>query len=124
MVFAGNDEYFEGEGVLKVAVPEEGTAGWVDGTQLVKGAKNRDNSLIFMDWWMGSEWNQDRLWNEMFFASCNKVTTERILDAGGAGAATMQTLQGDQPELATQIAFQRPPDDPSAWASAYDQALA
>jgi spermidine/putrescine transport system substrate-binding protein len=124
VVFAGNDEYFGGEEVIKVAVPEEGTVGWVDGMQLVKGAKNRDNAFVFMDWWMGSEWNQDRLWNEMFFASCNKVTTERILANGGQGAKTMTTLQGDQPELATQIAFQRPPDDPSAWAAAYDQAMA
>lgn len=123
VVFAANDEYFDGEDVIKVAVPDEGTVGWVDGMQLVKGAKNRENAIIFMDWWMGSVWNQDRLWNEMFFASCNKVTTERILEEGGEGAEIMKTLEGDKPELATSIAFQRPPDDPSAWAAAYDQAM-
>lgn len=124
VVFAANNEYFDGEEIIKVAVPEEGTVGWVDGMQLVKGAKNRENAFVFMDWWMGSEWNQDRLWNEMFFASCNRVTVERVLEQGGEGAEIMTTLQGDQPELAKEIAFVRPPDDPSAWAAAYDKAMA
>jgi len=51
-------------------------------------------------------------------------TVERILEQGGEGADIMTTLQGDQPELAKEIAFVRPPDDPSAWAAAYDKAMA
>lgn len=119
-----NVRFANGEELVKAAVPVEGTLGWIDGPQLVKGAKNRASALAFIDWFGGNVENQDYLWNQNFYSQCSKTSTDRVLAAGGEGAAVAKSLGSDRPELAKQILFQAQPDKPEAWASAYDQAMA
>ena len=38
-----------GKHVAEIKLPKEGALGWVDGPQLVKNAKNRDNAIKFID---------------------------------------------------------------------------
>lgn len=119
-----NTRFAAGKDVVKAEVPVEGTLGWIDGPQLVKGAKNRDNALKFFDWFGGNVEIQDYLWNQNFYAQCSKTSTERVLAAGGENATVARSIGADRPELAKQILFQAQPEDPDAWATAYDEAMA
>jgi spermidine/putrescine transport system substrate-binding protein len=110
--------------VAKSVVPKEGTLGWVDGPQLVKGAKNRENALKFLDWWGGNQELLTYLWKAYRFAQANQHQVESIIAGGGADAAFLRGVEGNKPELAKAIEFQRPPDDPKLWAAAYDKVLA
>jgi spermidine/putrescine transport system substrate-binding protein len=110
--------------VAKSVVPKQGTLGWVDGPQLVKGAKNRKNALKFLEFWGSNQELLTYLWKAYRFAQTNQHQVESIIKGGGADAAFLLGIQGNQPELATKIEFQRPPDNPQLWSAAYDQVLA
>lgn len=114
-----------GKEVAQIQLPQEGALGWVDGPQLVKGAKNRDNAIKFIEFLTGDPGMQDWLWQQNVYGMCSQVTSTRIL----AGAATMnpdvyRSLGGDKPELAKTLVFQGPPDNPAEWTAAYDNVLA
>jgi spermidine/putrescine transport system substrate-binding protein len=113
-----------GKDIAKSVVPKEGTLGWVDGPHLVSGAKNSKNALKFLDWWGSSQKLLDYLWDAYRFAQCNQKQVEKIIAGGGADAEFLTGIQGNKPQLAEQITFQRPPDDPKAWAAAYDKVSA
>jgi spermidine/putrescine transport system substrate-binding protein len=113
-----------GHTVAKSVIPKEGTLGWIDGPMLVKGAKNRVNALKFIDWWGSNQALLTYLWKSYRFAQCNAHQVERIVHGGGADAKFLLGIKGNQPQLATEIEFQRPPDNPSLWAAAYDRVLA
>jgi spermidine/putrescine transport system substrate-binding protein len=124
VAFRSNTRFANGKTVVKAEVPSEGTLGWIDGPQLVKGAKNRDNALAFMNFFSGNVDNQKFLWTQSYFSQCSKVSTERTIAAGGQDADVAKSLGADHPELAKQIVFQAQPDHADAWAAAYDQAMA
>jgi spermidine/putrescine transport system substrate-binding protein len=113
-----------GKSVAKSVVPEQGTLGWVDGPQLVKGAKNRKNALKFLEFWGSNQALLTYLWKQYRFAQANQHQVESIIKAGGADAAFLKGIEGDKPQLATEIEFQRPPDNPKLWAAAYDKVSA
>jgi len=113
-----------GKSIAKSVVPKEGTLGWVDGPQLVAGAKNKDNAHKFLDWWGANQPLLDYLWKAYRFAQTNQKQVEKIIAGGGSDAAFLLGIQGNKPQLATQIEFQRPPDNPQLWAAAYDQVSA
>ena len=71
-----------GKHVADIKLPKEGALGWVDGPQLVKGAKNRDNALKFIDFLMGDPAMQDWLWQSNVFGMASQTTSERIMKAG------------------------------------------
>jgi spermidine/putrescine transport system substrate-binding protein len=119
-----NTRFGNGKEIVKIDTPVEGTLGWIDGLQLVKGAKNRANALKFIDWFSGNVDNQTYLWSQNFFSQCSKVSTERVIAAGGEDAELAKSLGSDRPELAKQIVFQTQPKNPEAWATAYDRAMA
>jgi spermidine/putrescine transport system substrate-binding protein len=119
-----NVRFANNQDVVKVAVPTEGTLGWIDGPQLAKNAKNRDNALAFINWFGGDVDNQKYLWAQNFNSQCSKVSVDRVIATGGEEADLARALGADRPELAKQIVFQAQPDKPEAWASAYDQAMA
>ena len=123
VAFKANNEFTGGEDIVVAQIPDEGTLGWVDGPQLVKDAKNRDNALAFIDFFGGYVPTQDYLWDQYFFAQCSQVSTERIVARGGSDAQIAEAIGGNTPELSTQLEFLRPPDDPAAWAKAYDQVI-
>src|SRR5207249_1102372 len=56
-----------GKQVADIKLPSEGALGWVDGPQLIKGAKNRENALKFIDFLMGDPAMQDWLWQYNVF---------------------------------------------------------
>ena len=114
-----------GKQVADIKLPKEGALGWVDGPQLVKGAKNRDNAIKFIDFLMGNPSMQDWLWKSNVFGMASQTTSERIMKAGAAlDAPVYESLGGDKPELATTMVFQGPSDHPQEWAAAYDAVLA
>lgn len=110
-----------GEDTAKSVVPEQGTVGWIDGPQLVKGAKNRKNAQTFIDWFASNEELQSYLWDAYRFAQCNKNSVQRVLDKGGPQAKLARDINADKPETVKQITLQRPADDPAAWAAAWDE---
>src|SRR5262249_46190252 len=93
-----------GKSLAGVVVPKEGSIGWIDGPQLVKGAKNRENALKFIEIWT-SQGVQDYIFHKSGFNLCNKEQTQRLLSKGGADAKTIQDHGGDHPELATRILY-------------------
>jgi spermidine/putrescine transport system substrate-binding protein len=113
-----------GEEIAQSVVPKEGSLGWVDGPQLVKDAKNGDNARKFIEFFGSDPELQDYLWKEYNYPQCNMKSVERVLDQGGEGAKSLVDQGGDQPELAKKILYQAPPEDPAAWAAAWDRASA
>ena len=114
-----------GKHVADIQLPSEGALGWVDGPQLVKGAKNRENALKFIDFLMGDPAMQDWLWQANVFGMASQITSERILKSGAQlNAPVYDALGGGKPELATNMVFQAPSNYPKEWAAAYDAVLA
>jgi spermidine/putrescine transport system substrate-binding protein len=113
-----------GKEVAKIELPEEGALGWVDGAQLVKGAKNRENAIKFLDFLGGDPGLQDFLWKENRFGMVSETTSKRILGAGDADSKVYASLGGDRPEIAEKLVFQGPPDDPKEWTAVYDKVIA
>src|SRR5262245_15592340 len=114
-----------GKHVADIQLPKEGALGWVDGPQLVKGAKNRDNAIKFIDFLMGDPDMQDWLWQANVFGMASQTTSERIMKAGDKlNAPVYDSLGGMKPELATNMLFQAPSNNPQEWAAAYDKVLA
>jgi spermidine/putrescine transport system substrate-binding protein len=114
-----------GKHVADIKLPKEGALGWVDGPQLVKGAKNRENALKFIDFLMGDPAMQDWLWDYNVFGMASQTTSERIMHAGAKlNAPVYEALGGDNPEIATNMVFQGPSRHPKEWAAAYDEVLA
>jgi spermidine/putrescine transport system substrate-binding protein len=114
-----------GKNVAEIQLPSEGALGWVDGPQLVKGAKNRANALKFIDFLMGDPDMQDWLWQANVFGMASQTTSERIMKAGDKlNAPVYDSLGGMKPELATNMLFQAPSNNPPEWAAAYDAVLA
>ena len=98
-----------GKHVAEIQLPKEGALGWVDGPQLVKGAKNRDNALKFIDFLMGDPDMQDWLWQYNVFGMASQTTSERIMQSGEKlNAPVYDALGGMKPELATTMVFQGP----------------
>ncbi len=112
-----------GGDVARTVIPEEGSLGWVDGPQLVKDAKNRDNALEFMNFFGSDPQTQTYLWDTYYFAQCSKPSTERALKAGGDSKQIAISIGADNPDLASKLTFLAPPDDAEAWTQAYDQAV-
>lgn len=110
-----------GEDTAVSVTPEEGTVGWIDGPQLVKGAKNKENALKFIDFFASNEELQTYLWDAYKFAQCNEKSVDRVMQGGGADATLAENIKANQPEAVKQIELQRPADDPEAWAAAWDQ---
>ena len=114
-----------GKHVADIKLPSEGALGWVDGPQLIKGAKNRENALKFIDFLMGDPGMQDWLWQYNVFGMCSQTTSERILKAGAKlNAPIYEALGGGKPDIATSMVFQGPSRNPKEWAAAYDEVLA
>jgi spermidine/putrescine transport system substrate-binding protein len=112
------------EDLAESVVPEEGAPGWVDGPQLVKGAKNKANAQKFMKWFGTDPDNLVYLFDEYGTAPCNRAHVERLKAEGGNRAKRLEQLQAEKPELATKISWQRQPDDPEAWTAACDRVQA
>jgi spermidine/putrescine transport system substrate-binding protein len=114
-----------GKHVADIQLPKEGALGWVDGPQLVKGAKNRDNAIKFIDFLLGNPAMQDWLWQSNVFGMASQTTSERIMQSGAKlNAPIYEALGGGKPDIATSMVFQGPSQHPQEWAAAYDQVLA
>lgn len=114
-----------GKQVADIKLPSEGALGWVDGPQLVKSAKNRENALKFIDFLMGDPSMQDWLWDYNVFGMASQTTSERIAQSGAKlNAPIYEALGGTKPELAKNMVFQGPSRNPKEWAAAYDAVLA
>lgn len=123
MAQRANSQFGQGKDVVKAEVPTEGSIGWIDGPQLVKNAKNRDNAMTFINYFGGDVANQDYLWGANFYSQCSRVSTDRVIAAGGDGAVIAKSLGSDRPDLAKQLVFQAQPQHADAWAAAYDKVM-
>ncbi|HEX7299866.1 MAG TPA: PotD/PotF family extracellular solute-binding protein [Solirubrobacteraceae bacterium] len=113
-----------GKELAKIELPQEGALGWVDGPQLVKGAKNRANAIKFIEFLTGDPSMQDWLWKANRFGMASKTTSETILNGTGDDASVYKSLGGGQPQLSEKLVFQGPPDNPQEWTAAYDRVVA
>lgn len=120
IAYKANTQFAHGKNVARTVIPKEGTLGWVDGPQLIKGAKNRENALKFLDFWGSDPWLQKYLWDQYFFAQCSQKSTQHTLARGGKTARIARSLGADKPQLAQKLTFLAPPKDPAAWTAAWD----
>jgi spermidine/putrescine transport system substrate-binding protein len=107
--------------VASSVVPEEGSLGFIDGPMLVKDAKNRDNAMKYIDWFMRDEKLRDYVFEAYRAAPCSRVTAERLQAKGGETARLLDTLRGTEPEIAAKITQVQAPEDPKAYAAAWDE---
>ncbi len=110
-----------GKEIAESVVPKEGSVGWIDGPQMVKGAKNRENALKFIEFFSGSKKLLNYLWNKYRFAQANQTQVERVLAEGRRGAEFVEGIDGNKPDLVKEILFSRPPDNTQAWTEAWDE---
>lgn len=110
-----------GKSFTKAVVPIEGTLGWVDGPQLVKGARNRENAIKFMEFIGTSNDYWDVVFAGTGSAPCNRVQVERLIAEGGNSADVIRVIQANNPELAEAIIMQAPPANPRSYAAAWDR---
>jgi spermidine/putrescine transport system substrate-binding protein len=110
-----------GEDVASSVVPQEGSLGFIDGPMLVKGAKNRGNAMKYIDWFMRDEKLRDYVFEAYRAAPCSQVTAERLEAKGGETARLLETLRGTEPEIAAKITQVQAPEDPKAYAAAWDE---
>ena len=110
-----------GKEVAASVVPEEGSLGFIDGPMLVKGAKNRDNALKYIDWFMRNEQLRDYVFEAYRAAPCSRTTVDRLLSKGGETERLLRTLRGPEPDIAAKITQVQAPNDPQAYAAAWDE---
>jgi spermidine/putrescine transport system substrate-binding protein len=122
--FASKINEEAGKTVTKSVIPEEGSIGFIDGPMLVKNAKNRQNALKFINWFGSDPALRDYIFEAYRAAPCNQPTVERLLKKGGEQARLVTELKGPEPELATKIVQGQPPENPKAYAAAWDAILA
>lgn len=111
-----------GKEVVKAVIPKEGSLGWVDGPMLVKGARNRQAALKFMEIWNGPA-IQTYLYETYGFPQCNQAATKRTLEKGGEGAQQLLDRNAQTPDAAKKLLFVGPPADPAEWAQAYAEVV-
>jgi spermidine/putrescine transport system substrate-binding protein len=109
--------------VATSVVPKEGTLGALDGAMLLKGAKNRDNAIKYINFEASSK-SQNLYWTAYQSPTANQVTTEAVLSRGDKDSDLMQSMGGDKAELAAAMIQQQDPPDVAAWTHAWDQVLA
>lgn len=110
-----------GEKVAASVVPQEGSLGFIDGPMLVKGAKNRENAIAYINWFMRDKALRDYLLDAYRAAPCSRATVERFVAAGGERAHLVDILKGAEPEIAAKITQVQAPEDPKAYAAAWDE---
>lgn len=113
-----------GKVVAKSVVPEEGSVGFIDGPMLVKGAKNRENGLKFINWFAGDLGVREYVFDAYRAAPCSQTAVEALVAKGGETERLVRELKGPEPEIATRVVQGRLPDDPKAYAAAWDAVLA
>jgi spermidine/putrescine transport system substrate-binding protein len=112
-----------GKDIAKSVIPTEGTIGALDGQVLLKGARNRENALKFINF-LGGKRAQLIQWDLYKTPTANRVATEAILARGGADAASLKSQHGDEPSIAAAMSQIRQPANPDAWNKAWDHVLA
>jgi spermidine/putrescine-binding protein len=110
-----------GEDVSKSVLPVEGQIGYVDGPMLVKGTKNRDNAIKYINWFAGNMDVRRYIFENYSNSPTSKKAVDTFLADGGANAALVQTLRANDPTAATHVVLGRPPEDPRAYTAAWDQ---
>lgn len=122
--FAGKINEEAGEQVTESVVPEEGALGFIDGPLLVKGAKNRENALKWMDWFGSDPKLRDYIFEAYRAAPCTKPTVERLLKKGGESAKLVKELKGPEPQVALKMVQSQPPSNLKAYTKAWDEIIA
>lgn len=110
-----------GSEVAMSVVPEEGSIGYIDGPMLVKGAKNPENAVKYIDWFAGNEEVREYVFTAYRGSPCFETTVDALLAQGGETAALVKELQSDKPEVAQRMVLGQPPADPQAYTQAWDQ---
>jgi spermidine/putrescine transport system substrate-binding protein len=119
--FADKINQEAGEDISASVVPEEGSLGFIDGPMLVKDAKNRDNAITYVNWFMQDQQLRDYLLDAYRAAPCSRTTVERFVKAGGEQAHLVEILKGPEPDIAAKITQVQAPQDPKAYAAAWDE---
>jgi spermidine/putrescine transport system substrate-binding protein len=112
-----------GQNIAISVLPEEGAIGALDGQMLIKGARNRENALKWINF-LGGKQAQEIFWQLYKGPTANKLATEAIIAKGGADAALMKAQGGNNPQLAAVMTEVQQPADPQAWNLAWDRVLA
>ena len=107
---------------IDFVVPKERTIGWVDGHMLVKDAKNKEATLLWMDHWAGAE-NQVIVTEANWQAPLNRRTLELLQQKGlGDRVEKLQAFQAE--EWVETFSLFRPLKDPGKFADAWAEFLA
>jgi spermidine/putrescine transport system substrate-binding protein len=109
--------------LLQTVVPTEGVIGALDGQMIVKGARNRENAKLFIDF-LGSSEGQLIMWDLFHSPTSNKKAMESILSRGGLDADLLRSQQGDSPKAAAALTQLKSPTHAAEWNLAWDEVLA
>jgi spermidine/putrescine-binding protein len=109
-----------GQDVSKTVIPKEGSIGYVDGPMLVKGTSNRDNAIKYINWFAGNQDVREYIFTAYSNSPTSKKAVEHFLQQGGDNAQLVKILKSNQPQVAAHMVLGRPPDDPNAYAAAWD----
>ena len=107
---------------IDFVVPKERTIGWVDGHMLVKNAKNKEATLLWMDHWASAE-NQVIVTKANWQAPLNRKTLELLQQEGlGERVEKLKAFQAE--DWVETFSLFRPLKDPGKFADAWAEFLA
>jgi spermidine/putrescine transport system substrate-binding protein len=112
-----------GKAIAASTVPVEGVFGALDGVLLLKGAKNRENALKYINF-AASAVSQKIYWNLYQGPTANRVATEEILHRGGDEEKLLLASRGNDPEFAASMIQLQNPKNPKAWTDAWNRVIA
>jgi spermidine/putrescine transport system substrate-binding protein len=122
--FAHNINREAGQTVAKSVVPKEGALGYTDGMMLIKNAQNRENAMRFINFFATNPAVRKYVFEQYLGAPCNQQVVAALNAASPTDKALISQLDGDQPELAAQMAQAKLPTDPEAYTNAWTQVIA
>jgi spermidine/putrescine transport system substrate-binding protein len=118
--FASKINEEAGKTVAQSVIPKEGAVGYADGPLLVKGAKNRDNAIKYIEFFAANKVARKYIFEQYLGAPCFKSVVASLKAAGGRDAQLIQELHADDPSIAQQIAYVRAPANAKEYAAAWD----
>ena len=105
----------------EAVIPKEGSQGWIDGSAIVKGAKNPEAAIKWIDHQYSPE-GYIVLSEYMPWGVPNKKAVEMLLEQGKDDYVT--STMSDQPEVISTLYHYRPPNDMKAYQDTWNRVLA
>ena len=105
----------------EATIPKEGSQGWIDGSAIVKGAKNREAAIEWINYQYSPE-GYLIIAEYMPWGVPNKKAVEMLMEQGKEDFVT--STMSDKPEVIHTLYHYRPPEDMKAYQDLWNRVLA